>query len=113
VTRIARQMVGRWGMSDAIGPMSILPAPGQEQIVLPGSPDSLSETTRNLVESETRRIIDECYERALQKLRENRDRLDRLAEALLEHETLDELDVYRIAGLQRAEEPAPASGRRP
>jgi cell division protease FtsH len=113
VTRIARQMVGRWGMSDAVGPMSILPAPGQEQIVLPGSPDSLSETTRNLVESETRRIIDECYERALQKLRENRDRLDRLAEALLEHETLDELDVYRIAGLERAEEPAPVSGRRP
>jgi cell division protease FtsH len=113
VTRIARQMVGRWGMSDAIGPMSILPAPGQEQIVLPGSAEALSETTRNLVESETRRIIDECYQRALSKLRENRGRLDRLAEALLEHETLDELDVYRIAGLERAEEPAPASGRRP
>ena len=36
VTRIARQMVGRWGMSEAIGPVSILPAPGQEQVVLPG-----------------------------------------------------------------------------
>jgi cell division protease FtsH len=113
VTRIARQMVGRWGMSDAVGPMSVLPAPGQEQIVLPGSPDSLSEATRNLVESETRRIIDECYDVALGKLRENRDRLDRLAKALLEHETLDELDAYRIAGLERAEEPVPASGRRP
>jgi cell division protease FtsH len=102
VTRIARQMVGRWGMSEAIGPVSILPAPDQEQLVLPGSADALSETTRNLIESETRRIIDECYSRALEKLRENRVRLDRLAAALLEHETLDELDAYRVAGLERA-----------
>jgi cell division protease FtsH len=102
VTRIARQMVGRWGMSDAIGPVSILPAPGQEQIVMPGSADALSEATRNLVESETRRIVDECYARALERLRENRARLDRLAAALLEHETLDELDAYRVAGLERA-----------
>src|SRR5581483_7719404 len=103
VTRIARQMVGRWGMSDAIGPVSVLPAPGQEQIVLAGSPDALSEATRNLVESETRRIVDECYTRALKKLNENRERLDRLAGALLEHETLDELDAYRVAGLERGE----------
>jgi cell division protease FtsH len=108
VTRIARQMVGRWGMSDAIGPVSILPAPGQEQIVLPGSADALSEATRNLVESETRRIVDECYARALEKLRENRARLDRLAAALLEHETLDELDAYRVAGLERAQNGAKA-----
>ncbi len=102
VTRIARLMVGRWGMSEAIGPVSMLPAPDQEQLVLPGSADALSETTRNLIESETRRIIDECYSRALGKLRENRARLDRLAAALLEHETLDELDAYRVAGLERA-----------
>jgi cell division protease FtsH len=82
-------------MSDAIGPVSVLPGPGQEQVVLPGSPDALSEATRSLVESETRRIVDECYARALEKLRENRARLDRLASALLEHETLDELDAYR------------------
>jgi cell division protease FtsH len=69
--------------------------------VLPGSTDALSEATRNLIESETRRIIDECYSRALGKLRENRERLDRLAAALLEHETLDELDAYRVAGLER------------
>jgi cell division protease FtsH len=106
VTRIARQMVGRWGMSDAIGPVSVLPAPGQEQIILPGSADALSEATRNLVESETRRIVDECYGRALERLRENQARLDRLAAALLEHETLDELDAYRIAGLERPQDGA-------
>jgi cell division protease FtsH len=108
VTRIARQMVGRWGMSEAMGPVSVLPAPGQEQVVLPGSADALSETTRNLIESETRRIVDECYERALETLREQRRRLDRLADALLEHETLDEADAYRVAGLQRPETPAAA-----
>jgi cell division protease FtsH len=111
VTRIARQMVGRWGMSEAIGPVSILPAPGQEQIVLSGSPDALSEATRNLVEAETGGIIDECHSRALEKPRGHRARLDRLAQALLEHETLDELDAYRVAGLERAEEAA--SGQLP
>lgn len=109
VTRIARQMVGRWGMSEAIGPVSILPAPGQEQMVMPGSGDALSEATRKLVEAETRRIVDECYARALDKLRENRTRLERLAQALLEHETLDELDAYRVAGLERVEETAKGS----
>jgi cell division protease FtsH len=109
VTRIARQMVGRWGMSEAVGPVSILPAPGQEQMVLAGSPDALSEATRNLVEAETRRIIDECYARAVEKLRENRGRLERLAQALLEQETLDELDAYRVAGLERVEGTAKSS----
>ncbi|MGH2881627.1 MAG: hypothetical protein ACRDPA_02815, partial [Solirubrobacteraceae bacterium] len=99
VTRIARQMVGRWGMSDAVGPMSVLPAPGQEQFVLPA--DGLSEATRQLVEAEARRIVDECYVRAIDELSENRHRLDRLAAALLEHETLDEADVYREAGIGR------------
>jgi cell division protease FtsH len=104
VTRIARQMVGRWGMSDAVGPMSVLPAPGQEQFVLPA--DGLSEATRQLVEAEARRIVDECYARAIDELSENRHRLDRLAAALLEHETLDEADAYRVAGVNRDDEPA-------
>jgi len=101
VTRIARQMVGRWGMSDAIGPVSVLPAPGQEQVAFPGSADALSEATRRLIESETRRIVDECYARALATLREHRARLDVLAAALLERETLDEADIYRVAQLER------------
>ncbi|HET6864407.1 MAG TPA: ATP-dependent zinc metalloprotease FtsH [Solirubrobacteraceae bacterium] len=100
VTRIARQMVGRWGMSDAVGPMSVLPAPGQEATLVPGG-DAPSEATRQLVESEARRIVDECYARAVGELGDKRDRLDRLAAALLEHETLDEADAYRIAGVER------------
>jgi cell division protease FtsH len=46
-----------------------------------------------------RRITDECYAHALEILRDHREQLDGLAAALLEHETLDEADAYRAAGL--------------
>jgi cell division protease FtsH len=101
VTSIARQMVGRWGMSPAIGLVSVLPRPGD------GSPfpgvdgNSPAESTRELVDSEVRRIVDECYVRALAGLRENRHRLDSLAKALLENETLDQGDAYAAAGFDR------------
>jgi cell division protease FtsH len=79
-SQIARQMVGRWGMSPAIGPITVLPTPGQES---PYGLDGAAPATRELVDTETRRIIEECYAQALQTLRGNRDRLDRLAHALL------------------------------
>jgi len=78
---IARQMVGRWGMSPAIGPVSVLPSPGQES---PAGADGVAPATRELVDTETRRIIEECYEQALVTLRGSRDRLDRLARTLLD-----------------------------
>ena len=107
VTRIARQMVGRWGMSDAIGNVSVLPRPDEEvSALLPGVPRASGETLE-LVDREVRRIVDECYDAALEQLRENRERLDRLAAALLEHETLDEADAYRIAGIERGRELLP------
>ena len=96
VTNIARQMIGRWGMSDAVGPVSVLPRPGHADI--PGRQGSASEGTRQLVDAEVRRLIDECYSVALGKLHDNRDRLERLAQALLEHETLDGDEAYLAAG---------------
>jgi cell division protease FtsH len=102
ITSIARQMVGRWGMSDAVGLVSVLPRPGNEPALFPGSDSSApSESTRELVDAEVRRIVEECYSRAIDRLRENRDRLDSLAKALLEHETLDERDAYAAAGFDR------------
>ena len=98
-TQIARQMVGRWGMSERLGLVSVVPPPGQDAFVLPGAPGASSERTRELVDGEVRRITDECYQHAVDLLREHRDRLERLAAALLEHETLDEADAYRAAGL--------------
>jgi cell division protease FtsH len=108
VTFIARQMVGRWGMSDAVGPVSVIPA-GQ---VPPGAfqpPPGTSEETQRLLDAEVRRIVEQAHEAALALLRENRERLDALAHALLERETLDEADAYRIAGVPLRRDPdAPA-----
>jgi len=52
VTHIARQMVGRWGMSDVIGLVSVIPAPGEEQYYGPGGPVQVSDETRELVDRE-------------------------------------------------------------
>jgi cell division protease FtsH len=114
VTRMARAMVGRWGMSEAIGMVSVLPPDGEA--IYPGSPESPSEATRELVDSEVRRIIDECYGRALDDLRANRERLDSLAARLLEKETLDERDAYEAAGFTRGKAPGdrePLEGEEP
>jgi cell division protease FtsH len=97
VTRIARLMVGRWGMSESVGLVSVLPAPGQTYIG--GRNDGPSEGTRKLVDAEVRRVIDECYSIALGKLHDNVERLERLAEALLERETLDADESYEVAGI--------------
>jgi len=99
VTRIARQMVGRWGMSDAIGPISVLPGPNDEPTFFPGHDGNMSEATRELIDREVRRIVDEAYDAALATLRDHRDQLEALTKALLEHETLDEREAYEIAGL--------------
>jgi cell division protease FtsH len=116
ITSIARQMVGRWGMSDAVGLVSVLPRPGSEVQLFPGADGTApSESTRELVDAEVRRIVDECYQRALDRLRENRGRLDSLAKALLENETLDERDAYAAAGFDRpppgAQAPVTVSAR--
>jgi cell division protease FtsH len=106
VTAIARQMVGRWGMSEAIGKVSVLPRPEDESSLFPGG-GRASDQTLELVDSEVRRIVDECYVEALEQLRANRGRLNALALALLEHETLDEADAYRIAGIERTRQALP------
>jgi cell division protease FtsH len=103
VTRIARQMVGRWGMSSAIGPVSVLPAPGQET---PFGQDVVAPATKQLVDEEVRRIVDDCYAEAVATLRKHREQLDRLAHTLLQQETLDEDRAYAAAGIRRETAPA-------
>ena len=98
-TRLARQMVGRWGMSEKIGRVSVLPGPGEQPLLFPGMDGATSERTRELIDEEVKRITDECYKRALQTLSEHREQLDNLAVALLAHETLDEPDAYQAAGI--------------
>ncbi|MFD7159317.1 ATP-dependent zinc metalloprotease FtsH [Kribbella sp. NPDC059898] len=98
-TRIARSMVGRWGMSEAIGPVSVLPAEGDARMA------GVSDELLNTVDAEVRRLIDQCYADARRLLREHRPKLDSIAAELLEHETLDEADAYAAAGIPRPTRP--------
>jgi len=97
VTQIARNMVGRWGMSEAVGPVAVLPDP--ELAATPFGMEQVAPETRELVDREVRRIVDECRQNALATLTENRARLDALAAALLKQETLDAAAAYAAAGL--------------
>jgi cell division protease FtsH len=96
VTSIARGMVARWGMSERVGRLSALPGDAQQAYGLAAAPQTL-----DVIEGEMRRIVDECYDEARRKLGEHRSQLDALAHALLENETLEEADAYRIAGVTR------------
>ncbi|MFI1465903.1 ATP-dependent zinc metalloprotease FtsH [Streptomyces wuyuanensis] len=96
VTRLVRGMVGQWGMSERVGRFTAVSGDGQQPYGLSAAPATL-----DAVDHEMRRIADECYESACRQLRENRDRLDALAEALLASETLDEEEAYRAAGVPR------------
>jgi cell division protease FtsH len=99
VTRIARGMVERWGMSEKVGFLTVAPQNGQGPL-LPGS-EPVSEATQELIDVEVRRIVDEEMDATAQLLADNRERLDSLAEALLERETLDQADAYAAAGIER------------
>ncbi len=97
LTQIARQMVGRWGMSDAVGPIAVLPADGQGPL-LPGLSETSQETQR-LVDDEVRRLVDGAHSEVTRLLNEHRPQLENLAHALLQAETLDALDAYAAAGV--------------
>jgi cell division protease FtsH len=97
LTQIARQMVGRWGMSDKLGPITLLPSDGQGPL-LPGASET-SPQTQWLIDEEVRRIVDDGHEQVTKLLTEHREQLDNLAHALLKAETLDAPDAYAAAGV--------------
>jgi cell division protease FtsH len=111
LTRIARHMVGRWGMSEAIGPVAVLPMDGMGPL-LPGVAET-SQATQETVDREVRRIVEDAHGTVLELLRGHRGNLDSLVHGLLENETLDEADAYAAAGLRRnpeeAEDAVPAA----
>jgi cell division protease FtsH len=96
VTRIAKSMVGRWGMSERIGTLSVLPADGDPRMA------GISDGLLDAVDEEVRRITDECYTEARRLLHENRDKLDAIVAQLLAHESLDEREIYAAAGIPRS-----------
>ncbi len=97
-TAIARQMVGRWGMSPTIGPVQVYPVEGDPRHA--GASEALLEA----VDDEVRALITGCYEEAKAALEQNRDRLERIVALLMEKETLDEAEVYAAAGIERVRE---------
>jgi cell division protease FtsH len=99
LTQIARQMVGRWGMSDAIGPVAVIAADGRGPL-LPGVSE-VSARTQERIDDEVARIVGEAYTSVVALLTEHRAQLDALAAALLEHETLDEDRAYAAASVDR------------
>jgi cell division protease FtsH len=94
-TRVARSMVGRWGMSERIGAVSVLPSDGDPRMA------GVSDSMLDAVDQEVHRIADECLAEARRLLKEHRQRLDAIVEQLLQRETLDEDEVYAAAGLPR------------
>jgi cell division protease FtsH len=106
LTKIARGMVARWGMSDAIGPLAIGEGREDAGSLTPGGSPA-SPATQQAVDDEARRIVETAEREVMDLLERERPRLDALAHALLERETLDQADAYRVAGvdsLTRAEQ---------
>jgi cell division protease FtsH len=101
LTQIARGMVGRWGMSDAIGAVAVTDG-RQDGALLPG-PVPASPPTQQLVDEEVRRIVDGAEQDVIKLLERERGRLDALARALLERETLDQPEAYEVAGVELSE----------
>ena len=96
-TGLARRMVTQFGMSELIGPLAV---GDKEQEIFLGREFAqrreISERTAQMVDDEVKRLVDEAYSRASQILGENRDLLDRIAQALLDRETIDREDLDRL-----------------
>jgi cell division protease FtsH len=101
LTQIARGMVGRWGMSDAIGAIAVTDG-RQDGPLLPGAAPA-SPLTQQLVDEEVRKIVDGAEDGVIALLERERGRLDALAHALLERETLDQQEAYEVAGIEQPE----------
>ena len=96
-TNIAKRMVCEWGMSERLGPLSY--GRREEAVFLGrdlGHQRDYSENTADLIDEEVRNIIETELNRARELLKTNKHVLDRLAKALLEHETLDADDVIKV-----------------
>jgi cell division protease FtsH len=95
VTAIARHMVGRWGMSEAIGFVTVLPADARGPFIA----SETSEATQQIIDQEVRRLTDTAHADVTELLTAHRDQLEQLAHALLDAETLDEAAAYAAAAI--------------
>ena len=98
VTAIARHMVLRWGMSGRLGPISFV-APQDDGLPPAFQQQPYSEATAELIDAEVRRIVDDSHRQADELLAANRPRLDALAKALLDAESLNEREIHAATGI--------------
>ncbi len=105
-TRIAKQMILTWGMSDQLGPISYGPDSGLKDMIyiMPGEKD-YSEKTAEAIDKEVKKITDQAYKGAKELVESHKDELDRIAKALLKYETLDAEDVDLILKGGRLDKP--------
>ena len=89
-TKLARAMVTKWGLSEKLGPLAYEEEEGEVFLGKQMSQrKAMSEQTAEEIDREVRAIIDSCYGRAKQILEDNRDKLDLMADALMQYETID------------------------
>jgi cell division protease FtsH len=107
-TEIARNMVTKWGLSDAMGPLMY--DEGGEEVFLGRSAaqpsKAMSDETALSIDREVRSIIDECYEKARSILEEHRSKMDLMADALMQYETIDS---EQIDAIMEGKKPNPPS----
>ncbi len=107
-TDVARRMVTEWGMTDALGPMVY--GENEGEVFLGRSMTthkSVSEATMQKVDAEIRRIIDQQYALARKLLEDNRDKVETMAKALLEWETIDADQINDIMAGRPPRPPKP------
>ncbi len=100
-TRIAREMICRYGMSDRFGFQAFMEP---SQFSGQDLPPAFSEETSREIDAEVKRTIDEAYADARRIIEENRDKLEALAKALVERETMDGRDVEALIGVDPKKE---------
>ena len=98
VTNIAHEMVVRWGMSPKIGPVAFAEDGSGTGM---GLSRPYSEATARDVDTEVKRIADECFTEAMRLLTEQRPKLEALTKALLKDDSLDEDEILKVTGLER------------
>jgi cell division protease FtsH len=107
-TEIARNMVTKWGLSDTMGPLMY--DEGGEEVFLGRSAaqpsKAMSDETALAIDKEVRSIIDECYEKARSILEEHRSKMDMMADALMQYETIDS---EQIDAIMEGKKPNPPS----
>jgi cell division protease FtsH len=106
-TKMARNMVTKWGLSEKAGPVlysedegEIFAGAGQGG----GHKSHVSEETAELLDAEIRKILDDCYAEATRLLEENRDKMELMKDALMEYETID---AHQIDQIMKGEVPDP------